>query len=127
MNNRESQQGLGLVGFVFVFALIGFFAIVTAKTVPLYLNQMKIARAVHAVAIDPDHADKDVVYLRDRLQRRWDIEDIRMLEPRDIAVVPQKDGRRSLKYDYEARENLFYNIFIVIHFTGEEKLRVVNQ
>ena len=125
MTRGKDQRGLGLVGAVFIFGLIGFFAIVAAKTLPLYLNQMKVARAIHQTAEDPENTNMDAVALRHRLQRRWDVEDITMLEPKEVGVEQLKDGRRALIYDYEARVNLFYNIYIVIQFKGSEPLRVV--
>ncbi len=123
MTDLKRQRGVGLFGFIVIMALIGFFALVTVKTIPLYLNEMKIKRSVHAVAADPENADKDIPYIVERLQRRWDVEDAYMLEPRDVKVVKDKGGGRSLKYDYDARVNLFYNIYLVVQFTGNEKMR----
>jgi hypothetical protein len=123
---RSRQSGIGIFGFIVIMGLIGFFAILTIKMIPLYLNEMKVKRAVHAVAIDPDNADKDVAYITERLQRRWDVEDTRddLLLPKEVKVVKTKDGRRHLMYDYDAREKLFYNIFVVVQFTGDEPMRV---
>jgi hypothetical protein len=126
MTLRNKQGGLGMFGFIVVIGLVGFFALVTIKGIPLYLNEMKIKRSVHAVAMDPENADKDNAYITERLQRRWDVEDAYMLEPRDVKIVKDKGGGRSLKYDYDARVNLFYNIFLVIQFTGDEKMRTVS-
>ena len=127
MRRMSRQKGIGLFGFIFILGMVGFVATITIKVIPLYLNEMKIARAVHQVASDPQYADSDIPFLWDRLQRRWDIEDITMLTPKEVQILREKDGRRAMKYDYEARNNLFYNIFIVIHFTGDEKMRVVQQ
>jgi hypothetical protein len=125
MTRRKDQRGLGFVGAVFIFGLIGFFAIITIKTAPLYLNEMKVKRAIHQTAVDPENANMEPFDLRRRLQRRWDVEDIVMLQPKDVAIEPMKDGRRAFVYDYEARTNLFYNIYLVIKFNGSESLRVV--
>jgi hypothetical protein len=124
---QRKQRGMTLVSLFFIFGTIAFFSIVATKCLPLYLNQMKVARAVHAVAADPENANQDISYLHNRLERRWDIEDTKIISQKDIKVEPRKDGSRVLAYDYEARENLFYNIFIVIHFKGEEALRRVEQ
>ena len=124
MTQRSSQAGLGLFGFITVVGLVGFFALVTIKTIPLYLNEMKIARAVHAVAIDPENAEGDIPYIWKRLQQRWDVEDITRLQVKEIKVVKTKDNRRALQYDYDAKVNLFYNVYLVVNFTGDEKMRV---
>ena len=121
---RSNQAGIGLFGFIVLMGLIGFFALVTVKVVPLYLNEMKIARSVHAVAIDPQSADEDNGQVMYHLARRWDIEDPTMLDVKDVKIVKEKDGRRAIKYDYDARVNLFYNVYVVINFKGDEKMRV---
>ena len=126
MTRMTTQRGIGLFGFIGLMGLIGFFALVTMKVVPLYLNEMKIAKAVHQVAIDPDNAERDNAYLWERLQRRWDVEDAHTLEPKQVQIVKEKDGRRVMKYDYDSKVNLFYNVYVVINFTANEPMRSVN-
>ncbi len=117
----QRQAGLSIVGAVFVFGLIALAALLVVKCLPLYLNQMKIARAVHGVSIDPELAGADAGVLRERLQRRWDIESIDALTPQDVKVRRSEAGR-ALVYDYEARTHLFYNVSLVLHFAGDVPL-----
>jgi hypothetical protein len=119
------QRGIGMFGFIGLMGLIGFFALVTMKVVPLYLNQMKVSKSVHQVAQDPDNADKDPHWIYDRLERRWDVEDTKLIDSKEVKLVKLKDGRRALTYDYDARVNLFYNIYVVVNFKAEEPMRVV--
>ena len=118
----RKQQGLGWFGLLLVFGIIGLAAIVVVKCLPLYLNQMKIASAVKGVAEDSEMGAAEATTIRSFLQRRWDIEDITMLEPKDIKVKRTERGRE-LSYDYEARVNLFYNIYVVIHFKDDVRMR----
>ena len=119
--NPAMQSGLGLVGAVFIFGMIAFVAVVTIKTLPLYLNQMKLARAVNGIALDPELAGAEAGVLRERLQRRWDIEDIQTVTPQDVKVRRDEAGR-ALVYDYEARTHLFYNVYLVLHFSDDVAL-----
>jgi hypothetical protein len=123
MRLPKHQRGLGLWGWIFVLGIIGFAATITLKVVPMYLNQMKIAKAVKTVAGDPGNAQADPVTLRKALERFWDVEDIRQLSHKDIKVVRLPSGSRALAYDYEARDNVFKNIYIVIHFKEEVPMR----
>lgn len=122
MRLRSRQKGMGWFGLLFLFAVLGLFAIVGAKTLPLYLNQMKIASSVTKVASDPSNASAEAGELRKSLQRFWDIESIDTLEPKDIKVKRTEQGR-FLSYDYEARTHLFYNISLVLHFKEDAPLR----
>ncbi|MEC9363933.1 MAG: DUF4845 domain-containing protein [Pseudomonadota bacterium] len=121
MHMRSRQRGLGWFGLLFVLGVIAFSAIVAVKCLPIYLNQMKVASALSKVAADPENGRAEMHVLRVALQRYWDIEDIKYLQPRDIKVKRTANGR-FLSYEYEARERLFYNISIVIDFQDDVQL-----
>lgn len=121
MRSMHRQRGLGWFGLLCVLAVIGFIAIVVVKTLPLYLNQMKVASGVHATATDPENGKADVHSLRKELQKYWDINDVDYLTVSEIEVKRTNTGR-FLSYDYEAREHLFYNIYIVIEFADDVPL-----
>lgn len=124
MNGALRQRGLGLLGLIFVLALIGFVALLLIKCGPVYLNQMTIERDLREIANQATVVDGqvDVGALRSAIERRWDVDYITQLEPRDIKVVRGERGL-TLSYDYEAREHLFYNIYIVIHFADDIPIR----
>lgn len=122
MRRSASQRGLGVLGFLFVLGTIGFLAIVTIKVGPLYMNQMTVERIVKRVAGDPSMANAEPGKIREALQRGWDVDYVDQLEPRDIKIK-RTQGGRVLSYEYEARVNLFYNIYVVVLFEGEEPMR----
>jgi hypothetical protein len=115
MLTRSRQRGMGWFGLVVLFAVVGFVSLVVFKAAPVYLNQMKVARAVKAVAADAPPTVNDV---RSALQRYWDIEDIVDLTPRDVRVVRAGSGRL-LRYEYEARRHLFGNVSLVFSFADD--------
>jgi hypothetical protein len=105
---------------LFVLGVFGFAILVAMKLIPIYLNQMKVTKVVRAVAQEMRGAggEIDPNDLRRSLEKRWDIEDIDWLEYQDIKLT-RVGNKRSLKYDYEARKNLFQNIFIVVDFQDD--------
>jgi hypothetical protein len=122
MRMPAKQRGLGWFGMLFVFATIAFVAIVVIKVGPLYLNQMTVERIVKRVADDPDMANAEPQTIRDALQRGWDVDYVDQLDPKDVKIKRTERGR-TLSYDYEARVNLFYNVYVVIQSEGEEPMR----
>jgi len=120
MKTMHGQRGLGIVGLIFLLALIGFVALLVIKCLPLYLNQMTIARDLHEVATQVNGAGSeiDVTDVQRDIQRRWDIDYVNQIEARDIKVGNTPQGL-AISYDYEARAHLFYNIYIVIHFAED--------
>lgn len=122
MQLRHRQKGLGWFGLLFVFAVLGFVAIVVAKCFPIYMNQMKLVSALNKVSVEPDlGASEGGESIRKTLQKYWDIDDITRIQPKDIKIK-RSDRGRFMVYDYEAKERLFYNIYIVIHFKDEVPL-----
>lgn len=121
MNLRSRQLGLGWFGLLFVLGTIAFVAVIVIKVGPMYLNQMKVASSVYKVATDSENGTAEIGQLRKDLQRYWDIEDIKYIEPREINVKRTADGRY-LSYEYEATEHLFYNISVLLDFADDVKL-----
>ena len=115
MHLRQRQRGLGLWGWLFVLSVIGFVSLVVLKLVPIYLSEMSIARVVKSTAQDQGNAGLPLPQLRAAMRTRWDVEGIKTLDMNEVKLVKYGQGR-ALKYDYEARTELFYNISLVVHF-----------
>jgi len=120
MKTEYGQRGLGLFGVIFLLALVGCVALLLIRCVPLYLNQMTVARDLHEVAnqANSSGSDIDIHEVRLAIERRWDIDYVSQLEPKDIRVGNTDKGL-AISYDYEARAHIAYNIFIVIHFAED--------
>lgn len=119
MNPVKAQNGASFYMITLGLLVAVFFGIVIMKSIPIYLNQMKIDKAVSSAAADPALAKAMVTQVRKRLQRQWDIEDIKVIKPADIKLIRAKDGKRKLKYEYEAREHLFLNVSMIHAFSDE--------
>ncbi|GAC1628879.1 MAG: hypothetical protein NVS9B10_19320 [Nevskia sp.] len=120
-----SQRGLGLWSGLFVFGTIGFVALCVIKVGPLYLNEVQIKHAVHDVASKEGGSsggEVDVAAIRSALQRRWDIDYLSQIQPKDIKVV-RTDKGLFLSYDYDAVVKLFANISVIAHFQDDVPLR----
>ena len=115
MHLRQRQRGLGLWGWIFVLAVIGFVAMIVLQLVPIYLSEMSIERVVKSTAQDPGNAGLPLPQLRSAMRTRWDVEGIKTLDMNEVKLVKSGSGR-ALAYNYEARAELFYNISVVVHF-----------
>jgi hypothetical protein len=121
----KKQRGLGLFGLIFVLFLIGVVVLLVIKCLPIYLNEMSIRRDLHEVAtqLATSGSDLDPEDVRRQIQHRWDIDYISQLEPKDISITKEGSAGASIAYDYEARTNLFANVFLVIHFADTIQIR----
>ena len=117
---RSYQAGMSMWQLIVVIAIAAIFGTVALKSIPVYLNQMKVTKAVKSVASDSSMAKASPVEIRRALDRHWNVDDITRIQPKDVKIVRAKTGRM-LRYEYEAREKMFYNISIVYEFSGEER------
>ena len=122
MHLRHRQRGLGLWGWIFILAVIGFVALVTLKLIPIYLAELSIQRVVKSTAEDPGNGALPLPELRKNMRTRWDVEGINTLAVEDVKLLKTPAGR-ALSYDYEARTELFYNISLVVHFQNTFRLK----
>lgn len=124
MKLKSRQRGLTLWSALFVFGTIAFVALCAIKVGPLYFNEVQIQRAVRDVASKEGSSggEVDIGAIRIALQKRWDIDYISQLEPKDIKVVRTEQGLM-LSYDYDATVDLFGNLSVVAHFKADVPLR----
>lgn len=113
---------MGWFGLSLVFGAIAFIALCVIKVGPLYSNQFVLVRAVKGVASDPDLATAEPSRIRSALEKRWDVDYIDQIDDKDIKIKRNEKGRY-LEYDYEARVHLFYNVYVVVAFKGQEPMR----
>ena len=126
MTLRKSQLGLGLWSGLYLLCSIGFIAMCGIKVGPLYMNEFQVRSAVSDVAAKASvvAGNVDVAEIRSSLQRRWDIDYISQLDPKDIKVI-RTTGGLFLSYDYDAEVPLFANIIVVARFKQDIPLRAV--
>lgn len=114
-----TERGATFWQLLVIAVVVGFFVLVGLKVVPLYLNELKVATAVKQVAQEPGlSASASLPAIRRALSRHWDIDDIDHVTPNDIVVARDGTGGTTLSWNYDARAHLFYNVFVVINFTG---------
>lgn len=126
MKLRKSQLGLGLWSGLYLLCSLGFIVMCGIKVGPLYMNEMQVHSAVSDVAAKASvvAGNVDVAEIRSSLQRRWDIDYISQLDPKDIKVI-RTTGGLFLSYDYDAEVPLFANIIVIARFKQDIPLRVV--
>lgn len=111
---RSGQRGITLIGFLIVLAIVGFFAYIAMKLVPIYNEYFSIVSAMKAVQSEPGIANKTPTEIRGMLSRRFDIGYVKSVEPQD-AKITRADGY-ILQIKYEVREPFVYNIDLVVSF-----------
>ena len=113
MDFPSRQRGMGMWGWFMVLGMLGFAALVVMNVLPLYLNEMKVYKAVGYTA--KNDGGQPIPTLRKEMQKRFDVDAIDDPKVNDIKVVSTGVGK-FLAYDYEGRAEIFPDIYVVVHF-----------
>jgi hypothetical protein len=112
---RSRQRGATFLGMVVIIAILGFALYAGIRLTPLYLEYMAIARALEQTAKEHAGGGASPDELRTALDRRWTIEDIRTITPKDVEI--KKSGSSfSMRAWYRAEAPFIANISLVAAF-----------
>lgn len=121
MTSHIDQKGMTFIGWVIVLAIIGFFAMVVIKLVPIYLEYQSVVSAMQAVAAEDNRTPGEI---RASLGKKLDINNVTVVKAADFEIL-REDGGITLAIEYEARTNFVANIDIVVNFSKAVELKGV--
>lgn len=110
---RSRQRGATVLGMLVIVAILGVGAFAAMRLVPLYLEYMAVARAMEQTAKENAAGTQEA--LRTSLIRRWAIEDIKSLEPKDIEIKRAGNGF-IMRAWYRAESPFVANVSLVVDF-----------
>jgi hypothetical protein len=112
---RARQRGVTAIGWIILmvpFALVGYAAI---RLAPVYLNYMKVVRALDEVAGDPDGSSMNADAIRTKIDRHFEIDMVDYPTAKDIKI--KRDGASwTVEAAYEDDAPLFSNISLHVVF-----------
>ncbi|PIQ36963.1 MAG: DUF4845 domain-containing protein [Lysobacterales bacterium CG17_big_fil_post_rev_8_21_14_2_50_64_11] len=114
------QKGITFVGFVMVLAIVGFFAYVAMRLVPIYIEYFAVKSAMTAVAAESGSAELQPGEIRNRLIKRFDVSYVTSVRPNDIRI--SRDRNPSITIAYEVRKPFISNVDVVVVFSHTQAL-----
>jgi hypothetical protein len=117
---RARQRGATLLGMVTIIAILGFALYAGIRLTPLYLEYMAIARALEQTAKENSGATSPQT-LRNSLDRRWTIETIDSIQPKDIEIKKAGSGF-TMRAWYRAEAPFISNVSLVADFDKTVKV-----
>lgn len=122
---RKYQNGITLIGWIFLLAPMAIVFFTCIRLAPVYLNYMKVSRSLDRVSTDgtvgPDAAPSaGAVHVA--IEKYFDIESVDSPKANDIAIT--RNGEHWLAVaDYEDGVSLIANVNLVVHFHKEVTLK----
>ena len=117
---RSRQRGATFLGMVVIIAILGFALYAGIRLMPLYLEYMAIARALEQTAKENSGATSPQT-LRNSLDRRWTIETIDSIQPKDIEIKKAGSGF-TMRAWYRAEAPFISNVSLVADFDKTVKV-----
>ena len=118
---KRTQRGITLIGFVIVLGLVGFFAYIAMKLVPMYSEFYAVKQALKGLQQEPGIANRDPAKIQDLFFRRLYISYAENVKPEHVKIE-RVDGGWNMRVDYEVRKPLIYNLDVVGKFSTSEEL-----
>src|ERR1700676_4918360 len=112
---RQPQLGMTFIGLLCILALVGAIAYAGIRLVPVYLNYMKVAKALQSTASEFKGESSELGGIRRALDKQWSIDDITGIDAKDVEVT--KDGSGiSMHVSYDDAVPYLANVSLSGHF-----------
>jgi hypothetical protein len=119
---KRTQRGMTLIGFLIVLAVVGVFAYMGMKLIPMYSEYYGVKQALQGLAAEPGIASKDPAKIKDLFFRRLYISYADNIKPEHVKIE-RKDAGYLMTVNYEVRKPLIANLDVVGKFSAEKELR----
>ena len=118
---KRKQGGMTLIGFIIVLGLVGFFAYIAMKLVPMYSVYYAVKSALKGLQAEPGIANRDPAKIQDLFFRRLYISYAENVKAENVKIE-RIDGGWTMSVDYEVRKPLMGNLDVVGKFSTSERL-----
>jgi len=113
--NFRRQNGITVIGWLFILMLLGMVALLALKIIPIYIEGFTIYSTLDSLKGDATIAKKSKFEIRKMLMKRLDINSIYNVTKDDIYITKGK-GVYVVEIDYERRETIVGNMDIAVVF-----------
>jgi len=117
MNMQGKAKGITLIGFVIMLGILGFFAYLAMRLVPMYVEYFGVVKAMEQVRSEPGAAQKSLDEVRRELSLKFDTQYVDSTSvPPSAIQLKREGGATTLRIAYEKRVSFMYNLDIVGKF-----------
>ncbi len=121
LQSNKSQQGMTLMSFLVVLAVVGFAAYIAMKLFPMYQEYYSVRSAAKGLAGEPGVANMDPSKIEDLFFRRLYINYSENVKPENVKI-DRIEGGWNMKVNYEVRRPLVSNLDVVGVFDVSQDL-----
>lgn len=122
----HSQRGITALGGLFIAIFIGLVLYGGVRLLPAYLEYQKVSTAMRALEAEFGTGGATEQKIRAALGRRFEIDDVDSIDPRDPQdIVITRNGQSLVvTAEYSAVEPFIGNISFLVDFTNSATVRI---
>jgi hypothetical protein len=121
MTLLRAQRGMTLIGWVVVLMLIGFFALLAMRLVPVYLENYTVKSTLKSLQNEPEITKKSPFEIRRLIDNRLYINYVTTVDAKQFSIV-QKGGRTTVGVDYQVERPFIGNVYLLVKFHDDEEI-----
>lgn len=113
---RRKQSGLTFISILVILFVIGFFAMLVLKILPIYLDNFKVRDSLASLSRDGAMENYSKAKILDTIGKRLNANNIDdLIRPEDIQVV-KTPNYVSITIQYEVVQNIYGNLSVLVEF-----------
>jgi type II secretory pathway pseudopilin PulG len=112
---KQRQRGMTFLGILTILVILGFAFYAALRLVPVYLEYMEVARAMNQVRDEHAAIQTSAQMIRNSLERRWDVEDIKGLSWKDVEIRKTNEGFE-VRSEYAVEQPFISNLYLLAKF-----------
>jgi type III secretory pathway component EscU len=117
MNMQRNARGITLIGFLVMLCVLGFFAYMVMRLMPVYVEYFGVLKAMEMVKNEPGAAQKSIEEIRREIMMKFNTQYVDETDVPPQAIQLRRDaGASTLRIAYEKRVPFMYNIDLVASF-----------
>jgi hypothetical protein len=117
MSIRKRSSGITLIGFLFLLVIVGFFAYMGMRLVPMYVEYMGVVKSMEQLRAEPGSGNLSPEEIRRNLGFKFNAQYVEdsSVPPQAIQVIRQGNST-VLRIRYERRVPFIHNIELLATF-----------
>ena len=120
---KHRERGATFLGMVTILLILGAGLYAAIRLVPVFLEYTKVARALEQVRDEHAAIDTNAQMIRNSLERRWDVEDIKSIGWKELEIKKVNEGF-TIRAAYNVERPFVANVFLLAKF---DKLVTIQQ
>ncbi|HJT97687.1 MAG TPA: DUF4845 domain-containing protein [Rhodanobacteraceae bacterium] len=117
MNMQRHHRGLTLIGFLVVLCVVGFFAYMAMRLMPVYFEYFGVVKAMEQLREEGTWGSRSIEEIRRELDVKFDTQYVDTSDvPPQAIQLKREGGAATLRIAYEKRVPFVYNVDLVASF-----------